>query len=78
VDLTANLTASVPATVTLTWGPWRWQRVITIRPGLVQFGQGGTLLFYGKLHTTGRTGINPADLRERKRAGLRVLRHGGG
>jgi hypothetical protein len=26
---------------------------------MVQFGQGGTLLFYGKLYTTGRTGINP-------------------
>jgi hypothetical protein len=59
VDLTANPSASVPADVTLTWGPWRWEHVITIRPGMVQFGQGGTLLLYSKLYTTGRTGINP-------------------
>jgi hypothetical protein len=59
VDMAASPHAAVQAVVTLTWGPWRWRRLIPIQPGLVQFGQGGTLLYYGKLYTTGRTGINP-------------------
>ena len=59
VDLSANPGAPVPAFVTLTWGPWRWEHEISIWPGMVQFGQGGTMLWYSKLYTTGRTGINP-------------------
>jgi hypothetical protein len=59
VDLTANPHTLSRAVVTLTWGPWRWEHEISIWPGMVQFGQGGTMLWYSKLYTTGRTGINP-------------------
>jgi hypothetical protein len=59
VQMSASPHATVPADLTLTWGPWRWQHLVPIQPGQVRFGLGGTLLLYSKLYTTGRTGINP-------------------
>lgn len=56
-QVSANPTSATRAKISLTWGPWHWAQQVTVMPGMVQLGQGGTLILFSKLR--GTDGINP-------------------